>query len=122
VFKFIDPEDKRVIDGPALTFFDEPPDRNISAGNFVARYWDLPSGHAIAIKNAFFPQTSALGRKVLLLANAIFKRTGHGAGAGWRPNLLHAFLAEFIEQNSDLVADYYLGFPALNGITIIVKA
>jgi glycosyltransferase involved in cell wall biosynthesis len=122
VFKFLDMENNRLIEGPTLTIFNEPPENNVSAGNFVVRFWDLPSGHAIAVDHAFFPYTTGWRGKIFSFANDLVKRTENRTHLGWQPNKLHAFLAEFIEQNHDLVADHYLGFPVLNGVSIIVKA
>jgi hypothetical protein len=50
------------------------------------------------------------------------ERLGTDLRVQYGQNLLHAFLADFIDVNGETIADYYLGFPAMQGVSLILHA
>jgi hypothetical protein len=88
-------------------------------------FWDLPSGHALAVSGAALPRASRPVDGLLRVVNALLRRTPLGAEVGYRTNRVHGFLAELVhgaETAPGPVADYYLGFPAEDGIDLLVRA
>lgn len=119
---FLDFEAGRLLERPELHQLHVRPDRPRETGELVQAFWDLPPGHALAVGHAFFPRRSALLDLLIRALNAAVRRFGAQTGVGYRPNLLHAYLVEMLETNRGEIADYYLGFPARSGVSLIVRA
>ncbi|HEV8632609.1 MAG TPA: glycosyltransferase [Thermoanaerobaculia bacterium] len=120
-FVFLDFERQRLVESPELHLFDARPDRPRESGLLVHAFWELPPGHALAVDHAFFPHRSRRWDWLLRATNAAARRVGSGARLGYRTNLLHAYLDEMLEANRGEIADYYLGFPARDGVSIVVR-
>jgi len=122
VFRFLDFEKGRLIPSSDLAMFEGRFDNNRDVGNFVRQFWELPSGHALALDGANLPQRFGWLDKALGGINRGLRVLGTQARVGYAPNLLHAYLVEFIEDNRDIVLDYYLGFPERNGASLLMRA
>lgn len=96
---------------------DQP--RHIS--QMVRVFWELPSGHALAVCGAFQPRISAATTCLLRALNAGLRLTGRKPRVGYRANLVHGYLAQMIEDNASEIADYCLAFPLEDGVSILVK-
>lgn len=122
VYDFLDPETGRLRERPELVLFDRPPASNKETGNLVKAFWDLPSGHALAIDHAFFPHRRPGVDLLLRFANRALRLAGSRSRLDYAPNLLHGFLDAFLDEQRSRIADYYLGFPARSGVSVVVKA
>ncbi len=122
VFRFLDFENQRLIPSDDLVMFEGRFDNNRDVGSFVRRFWELPSGHALAVNDAHLPRRYAWLNKVLGGMNRSLRILKTQTRVGYAPNLFNAYLAEFIAQNRDAVSDYYLGFPERNGVSLLMRA
>jgi hypothetical protein len=85
------------------------------------RFRELPSGHALAVNRAFVPVRSPWSDRLIHYGNRILSRLHTQSRIDYPANRLHSFLVELIDLNPQLVADYFLGFPALNGVSLLVR-
>jgi len=122
VFKYLDIEKQQLIACPDLIVFEDQVFRNEPLGDFVKLFFELPSGNALAVNHAFFPRRRRSTNILLKMLNRVVHLARMDSAADYSFNRLHSFILEFIEFNPDLVADYYLGFPALQGVSILVRA
>jgi glycosyltransferase involved in cell wall biosynthesis len=121
--RFLDLEHSRLYECDDLAILDLPPNRNHSLSRLALYFWNtLPSGHAVAVDHAFYPHSNKLADRLLRYQRRALRALGRSAEIDYRPNRLHSFLVDFIEQNEDMIADYYLDFPALDGVSLLVKA
>lgn len=119
--EFLDLERLRLVERPELHLLDVRPDRPRETAQLVEALWDLAPGHALAVDHAFFPHRSGLSETAVRTFNSISRRFGSRARIGHPINRLHTALVELIESHADRIADYYLGFPARNGVSLIVR-
>lgn len=122
VFGFLDPGRGQLRERPELVVFDRSPTSNKETGNLVKTFWDLPSGHALAIDHAFFPRRGRGLDQLLRLANRGLRAFGAPSRLDYGANVLHDFLDGFIAEHRSLIADYHLGFPARDGVSVLVRA
>jgi hypothetical protein len=121
VFRFLDFAKSELIESNDLILLDVAPHRNEMQAFLAKGFWELPSGHALAVNHAFYPRRQKWVDQCFKYLNQVLYMLGIPTGVDYSPNLLHSFLIEFIERNQDQIADYYLGFPAMNGVSVLVK-
>lgn len=122
---FLDLDAGRLRDRPDLVRLRGNPYDHRFLSRVLRTFWDLPSGHALAAAGAALPRASRPVDGLLRVVNALLRRTPLGAEVGYRTNRVHGFLAELVhgaETAPGPVADYYLGFPAEDGIDLLVRA
>jgi GT2 family glycosyltransferase len=119
-FQFLDFDAQRVIPGERCAVFDEPPHLNQSVGKLVRTFWDLPAGHALAVRHAAYPARSRAADRIIRYGNRWLGRAGAYPPLDYAHNLVHLYLAELVEDEG-LVADYYLNFPAMDGVSVLVR-
>ena len=122
VFKYLDFEKQRLISCAELITFENQVFRNEPLGDFVQLFFELPSGHALAVNHAYFPGRRRFTDILLQISNQAVDLANMDSRIDYTFNKLHSFISEFIEFNPELVADYYLGFPAAQGMSILVRA
>jgi glycosyltransferase involved in cell wall biosynthesis len=120
-FRFLDLETSQLKDQDELHQFNESPYSNQSVVNMLHRFRELPSGHALAVNRAFVPTRSPWSDRLIHYGNRILSRLHTQSRIDYPANRLHSFLVELIDLNPQLVADYFLGFPALNGVSLLVR-
>jgi len=122
VLPFLDFDHHEVRERPELHRFDVPPTSNKATGQLVSAFWDLPAGHALAVEQAFFPHRgSAVGLGVRAI-NRLLRTFGHPGRVDFAANVVHDSLDLFIEEQAAEIADYYLDFPARDGVSLLVRA
>lgn len=119
VLKYIDFKRNEITDG--VTIFHESPFENRFIGKVVEQFWHLPAGTPFAVDNAFLPPSSFVFEYPLWWLNRLLWKTKVRINFSFGANYVHSYLDEFIENNSDIIADYYLGFPVRNGVTVLLK-
>lgn len=119
---FIDVELNHLLQRNDLQLFDRRPNSNREAGNLVIKFWDMPSGHALAINYALYPNCSKSLDTLIRSVNKLLRTGGIKSRLDYEHNLLHSFLVEYIDDNPDLIADYFLGLPTMDGISVLVRA
>jgi GT2 family glycosyltransferase len=122
VLRYLDVASSELADRDDLSVFDLPPDNNEAVGRLVERFWQLPSDHALAVDHAYYPRSGKLADGILRYLNSALRRLGANTGVDYGQNLVHSFVHEFVLDNRDMIADYYLGFPALHGVSVLVRA
>lgn len=122
VFRFVDLDTSRLIESDALRLFDELPVSNHSVNRAARIFSELPVGFALAVNHAFYPEPNPWADRMIRYGNRLLQRMGANTHLYYRSNILHAFLVEFIERNESLVSDYFLDFPALQGVSVLVRA
>ena len=122
VFRYLDPDEHKLIDSEKVVTLDLIPDDNISTGKVAEAFYDLPSGHALAVNHAFYPRHTKLLDVFIKYTNKVLDKLNRGtAEIDYRHNLLHSFLYEFIENQKDIIADYFLGLKVSDGLTVLVR-
>jgi len=119
-FQFLDLDAHRLLTGERCAVFDEPPHLNQSVGKLVKTFWELPAGHALAVQHAAYPARSQWADRIIRYGNRWLGRAGGYPQLDYAHNLVHLYLAELVEDE-DLVADYFLDFPALDGVSVLVR-
>jgi hypothetical protein len=122
VFKFLDVENFAVANDARINFIDLAPDAIASINTFPKAFWELASGEALLLKHYFFPNRSGWADALIATGNVIARALQSDIKFSYSPNLLYAFIIEFLSENSAVVADYYLGFPAFDGVAILVRS
>ncbi len=122
VFQFLDFGQRALRMNGRISLFDEVPDDNRSIGKLTNQLWNLSPGHALAVNHAFFPQRREASIALKRYINYALQRLGFNLRLAYGQNLVHLFLADFIELNRDMIDDYYLDFPTLDGVSILVRA
>lgn len=118
-FQFLDLESMQLKEQSALHHFDAPPNSNQSLAQLASQFRDLPSGHAFAVHHAFYPVRNPWADRLIRYGNRLLSRAN--TPIDYSINRLHGFVVELIDLNPQLVADYFLGFPALDGISLLVR-
>lgn len=121
VLRFLDFDNGSLVEGPELRLLDVRPDRPRETRYLVGAFWELPPGHALAVDHAFFPRPSAVADLLLRAINGLGRRLAWGTRLGYPPNRLHACLTDLLEHNAGEIEDFYLGFPALDGVSLVVR-
>jgi glycosyltransferase involved in cell wall biosynthesis len=122
VYRFLDLDAGRLVHCSEMRVFDFPPFQNQSVAKVANQFLRLPSGHALVVNHAFFPAQLRWSTRIVRYGNRLLNGLyGGQTQISHRTNVLHNFLAEFVTCR-DLVADYYLNFDALNGVSILVRA
>jgi glycosyltransferase involved in cell wall biosynthesis len=122
VLRFVDADNLTLRECPELHVLNLPPTENQSIGTISATFfYELPSGHALAVNNAFFPKRTPQTDFILKWANRFAYRVSRGTQFDYPTNKLHNFVVNFVEART-IVADYYLNLPVMNGVNVIVKA
>ncbi|MEZ4866322.1 MAG: glycosyltransferase [Caldilineaceae bacterium] len=121
ILALLDIEQQKIIKQEHLIWFDEHPDNNRKIGDFVQQFWSLSPGQGIGIEHAAFPYRHILLEILIRYTNKLLRLANYNSKVNYSTNLLHSFLAEFIELNQDIVADYYLNFPERNGISLLIR-
>ncbi|MEL6925381.1 MAG: glycosyltransferase [Bacteroidota bacterium] len=121
IFDFIDFEKQQLLQQDKVHLLDAKPWQNRSITLFMDAWRDLPSGHVLLMKNAFYPFQKKLTRWLAWLkgANKYTKFLLYDFDIS--KNLLHRQVYEFCLENADEVSDYYLALPFENGLTLIRK-
>jgi len=122
IFSFLDFENKKLADLPNLILFTEPAFKNYSVGSMVQKFCALPAGSAMAIHHAFYPELRPFLDHFLELTNKALALMNINTRLDYGCNRLHSYLAEFIENSTGLISDYYLGFPHQDGVSLIMRA
>lgn len=122
VYEFLDFKNNTIIETKKLHWYEGSPYNNHSITEIIRKYDGLPTGHALAIVNAFAPKKSKVITKIIDLFNRISHKLGSDIAFQYHTNIVHSYLYRFIRENQDLVSDYYLGFPSKNGVLILVKS
>ena len=122
VLSFLDMEKTQLEPDKKTMLLDLDPGDNASLGEFVTRFWNLAPGQALAVNHAFYgrPGRWSRSRPVRVLNRLLF-RAGIDVTIGPGKNLLHNFIVEFIDCYPDMIADCYLGFPMLNGVSVLIR-
>jgi len=122
VFRFLDFERRAVRWGDDL----QSPEVNsarilsiIDALVFFAQ--NLPSGQAIAIDHTAPPRPGRLIGSAIVYLNRELTKLGSHFQVGYT-DYLRSLLTDLIISEKQSVADYYLNFPVLDGVSILVKA
>jgi glycosyltransferase involved in cell wall biosynthesis len=110
-----------VLDSPQLHWLSLAPYSNLSLGPLARELCNLPSGHALAVNNAFYPRSYPLLFHSFRAINKLLRSAGSDSQFDFLPNRVHALIAELIGSDFDLISDYYLCFPYRNGTSILVK-
>jgi len=121
VFEFIDFENARLVNEEKVRILDIRPDSVPEVGKFVNAFYEIPQGCALAVLQAGYPRPSGFADFLVSITNRLLYWRHVGFLIGYPRNLLHNFIADFVEQNPELVADYYLNFPALNGVALLTR-
>lgn len=122
---FLDFEEARIRRGSELAILEGNPYDNRFLSQVLRTFWDLPPGHALAVSGASVPRERRSLDELIRVANGLLRRSRLGAEIGYRTNVVHSYLAELVHQpaaGTTPVADYYLDFPAGDGIDLLVRA
>jgi len=122
VFAYLDFAQNALRMNKNFLFFDEQPGDIASMGKLAHQFWQLPSGHALGINHAAYPKRSQTTSSLMRYANHAFKRLGVNIRLGYDRNQLHTFLIDLMANNRELISDYYLDFPAQDGVSVLVRA
>lgn len=120
VFQFLDLDAHRLITGQRCAVFDEAPHLNQSVGKLVKTFWEMSAGQALAVHHAAYPARSHWADRIIRYGNRWLGRAGGYPQLAYAHNLVHLYLAELIEDEA-LVADYFLNFPAMDGVSVLVR-
>jgi glycosyltransferase involved in cell wall biosynthesis len=121
-FEFIEPESSEIIRNDRLMMKDLPPDSCASIGELLLDFSELPPGHAFGVNHAFYPKRDYVMEMVISCVNRVARKINMNSAVDYRKNILHSYLAECLDQYPDMISDYYLNYPVLNGLTIMVRA
>lgn len=119
VFAFLDFDGSVLVRQGALRVVGLDPTTNRGIAALVRGFWNLDPGEAIAIENTFFPKQSPLLETILSALNWILR--GLGSRVDYSSNLVNDYIIELIQSHQEYIADYYLGFPAKNGVSLLVR-
>lgn len=120
VLKHLDITQKKVLESDQLHWFRDVPTKSMHISKLLIQFDELPSGHVLAIDNAFYPSRKKWLLFILHHWNRLMRATKLGIELTLNPNLVHGSVYPFI-IDSDQVADYYLEFPTKKGVTLLVK-
>ncbi len=87
----------------------------------IRKFYELESGHAIAISNAGFPGASSFVSYLFFFINKVLWKAGIKSAVDYRKNELHSVLFGFIQSNIENVKDYFWGRGTESEYLIIVK-
>jgi glycosyltransferase involved in cell wall biosynthesis len=122
VLRFVDPDSGCLRESDSLRMFDESPTSNHSIHLAAAVFQKREPGQAMAVNHAFYPSRNRWADRIIRHGNRLLNRLGYqNTRLDYDFNMLHSFLVEYIEKNPELVADYYMNLPALNGVTVLVR-
>lgn len=121
IFNYIDLKNQKLIQGKDIKIFTVRADDNSAIAKFIDEFFKVPSGSAIAVDHAFYPNMKKTFNFFFFYLNLFLKKAGFNCSFGYKENVLHSYLAGFIADNEDMIEDYYINFPALNGVTILIK-
>lgn len=122
VLGFLDLERGTLLDRRELHRIAPSPYQQQSIASVLRTFWDLPRGEALAVAGAALPHRFAPLDALLGVTNRLLRWTGHDTEAGYRPNVLHSFLAELVHPPPGEVADYYLDLPDGTGWSLLLRA
>ena len=81
----------------------------------------MPSGYAIAILGSRLPRRYKVTDHVLAVCNRVIRISGRESRIDYVANVLHSYIAEFIEREREAVLDYFIDFPDYGGCTLLVR-
>ena len=120
---FVDVDNQTLRDDDTLEILTLDPSKSDSISALSTKFfYDLPSGHALAVNHAFFPKRTTQSDMMFRWLNRLFYRISRGIPLHYSVNHLHNFIVNFVELPAPHIADYYLGLPVMNGVSVLVKA
>jgi len=119
---FLDAEGKRLAPRADLHRLDLRPYGNRELARCLRAFWDLQSGHALALGRASIPHKTKSLTLLIRVVNAALRQLGIEAEIDYRINQIHSFLPELIQAHEELLADHYLDLPFGLGVSILVRA
>lgn len=122
IYQFLNFEKNQIIESEKLIWFNEMPYQNDAISNFSAVFFNMLPGQVIALPRAFLPYANRWLDRVIKIANMTLNRLKINSKIEYARNRLHSFAAELALTKPELVADYYLGFPCMDGVTLLMRS
>lgn len=120
VYRFLDFEQSKLRSAKNLHLLDVRPDDVRSISKLTNLLKDLAPGHAVVVNHANFPRRRPGSDTFLRFSSLLMHKIGLDVRFDYGRNHVHSFLVDFIDQNWNGICDYYLGFPALDGVSVVL--
>lgn len=120
LLKHIDFNQNEILESDRIKWFDEVPTKNIHLTKMLQQFVDLQQGHILALDRGTYPYRKGWWLFLLDNWNKLMRRT-FGLEVSLNPNLVHGSIYPFIIDSNYVIKDYYLNFPARQGVSLLER-
>lgn len=118
---FLDTDRRRLLAREDLYRVDLRPYQDRDLARMLRAFWNLPSGHALAVEGIGLPQRTRTLDLLLRCVNSVIRRLGLDSEIDYRSNLIRSFLPELVLNHTDILPDHFLEPAVGGGIALLVR-